>query len=118
MSDQSPSETGSSTTGDTSTGSTSSGNAGSTGSTSSGNAGYGPAAAIDWEKVFNALGGLGHDVVDRFKERASGNAARVREGKYGTNELIEDAEWFWTNFVGDAVRGIDILRAKPPAPSP
>jgi hypothetical protein len=107
MTDQTPGpdDTGASTGGGTSTG-------------GSGGAGQGSAAAIDWQTAFNALGDLGHEVVDRFKERASGNAARVREGKYGANELIDDAEWFWKNFVGDAVRGFEILRATPAAAPP
>ena len=59
----------------------------------------------------------GQAVVKRFAERASDNAKKVRDGKYGTNELIEDAEWFWKNLGDDAVAGIEIFRSKPPASS-
>lgn len=76
-----------------------------------------PGAATDWAKVFDELGTFGQAIVKRFADRASCNTKKVREGKYGTNELIEDAEWFWKNLAGDAVAGIEIFRNKPPASS-
>jgi hypothetical protein len=75
------------------------------------------AAPTDWAKVFDDLGTFGQAIVKRFAERASDNAKKVRDGKYGTNELIEDAEWFWKNLGDDAVAGIEIFRSKPPASS-
>ena len=80
--------------------------------------GSGPAATTDWAKVLGELGDLGQAVVKRFAERASCNAKKVREGTYGTNELIEDAEWFWKNLADDAVTGLEILRTRPAAPPP
>jgi hypothetical protein len=72
------------------------------------------APAIDWGSLIDDFGKLGRDAAEQFSKGASASASAVREGKYGTDDWLQDLEVFWRNLAGFAVEGIEILRKHAP----
>jgi hypothetical protein len=70
------------------------------------------APQIDWSGLIQEWSSFSRDVIDRFSERAAGNADSARGGRYGREQWLDDVEWFWTHFGEDAAHAVQICRDK------
>lgn len=74
----------------------------------------GAARAVDWDSLIAEWRQYGHDIVNRFWDRAQENVDRARRGDYDRDRWLDDVNWFWENVADDAGRGVRYARENMP----